>query len=188
VNRLSTLPSTTEQARHALLLVGAPAPARLVVDVHAAFFDGDLSVPALAALIRDRVPGFCLALNPDLTAARGLIALAEWPIERRLVTPAVQRAEALGTVLRVARFVAAQPYAGRSADRLLRQLAAGVPGGPEAVDLGEAARAALADPRLAGAVAAEEPVRRAAVRRAAELDEGQLLFGVPVLPHQRGRG
>ena len=48
------------------------------------------------------------------------------------------------------------------------------------------ARAALADPALAGAVAAEQPVREAAAARAAELDERQRLFGVPAVPHQRG--
>jgi hypothetical protein len=33
MTRLSTLPSSREQARRALLLIAAPAPARLVVDV-----------------------------------------------------------------------------------------------------------------------------------------------------------
>jgi hypothetical protein len=197
VNHLTTLPSTAEQARHALLLLGAPAPARLVADVHAALFDGDLDVPALAGLVRaslnlraslhrGNASGFCPALTVDLTAARGLIALADWPLERRLVTPARQRADALAMVVRVAEFVAVQPRAGRAAGRLLRALAQDVPHGPEAVDLGEAARTALE--RLAGAVAAEEPVRAAALRRAAELDETQRLFGLPTVPHQRGHG
>lgn len=191
MNHLTTLPSTAEQARHALLLLGAPAPARLVVDVHAALFDGDLDVPSLAGLVRahrnrGRASGFCPALTVDLTAARGLIALADWPLERRLVTPARQRADALAMVVRVAEFVAVQPHAGRAADRLLRALAQDVPHGLEAVDLGEAARTALE--RLAGAVAAEEPARAAALRRAAELDETQRLFGLPAVPHQRGHG
>jgi hypothetical protein len=186
VNHLSTIPSTTEQARHALLLLGAPAPGRLVVDVHAALFDGDLDVPALAGLVRGRAPGFAPALTADLTAARGLIALADWPLERRLVTPARQRADALAMIVRVAEFVAVQPHAGRAADRLLRSLARGVPHGPEAVDLGEAARTAIE--ALAGSVAAEEPVRAAALRRAADLDETQRLFGLPAVPHQRGHG
>jgi hypothetical protein len=186
VNHLSTLPSTTEQARHALLLLGAPAPARLVVDVHAALFDGDLDVPALAGLVRDRTPGFAPALAADLTPARGLIALADWPLERRLVTPARQRADALAMVVRVAEFVAVQPHAGRAADRLLRTLAEDVPHGPEAVDLGEAARTALE--ALAGAIAAEEPMRAEVLRRAAGLDETQRLFGLPAVPHQRGHG
>ena len=188
MNYLSTLPSTAEQARHALLLLGSPAPARLVVDVHGTFFDGDLSVPALVGLVRGRVPGFCRALIADLTPARGLIALAEWPLERRIVTPAVRRADALARVVRIVEFVAAQRHSGRCAERLLRELALGVPYGPEALDLGEAARGALADPRLTAQVAAEEPVRAAATRRAAELSEWQQLYGVSAVPHQRGRG
>ncbi|MGX6602061.1 hypothetical protein ACWKSP_08005 [Micromonosporaceae bacterium Da 78-11] len=186
MNQLSTLPSSAEQARHALLLLGAPAPVRLLVDVHAALFDGDLSVPALAGLVRDRTPGFCAALNPDLTPARGLVALADWPLERRIVTPAGQRAGSLAMILRIAEFVAIRPWADRSADRLLRALALDVPHGPEALDLAEAARAALSEPRLVAAVAAETPIRAAAVRRAAELDESQQLFGRPTVPHQRG--
>jgi hypothetical protein len=186
VNQLSTLPSTAEQARHALLLLGAPAPARLVVDVHAALFDGDLAVPDLATLLRVRAPGFAAALRPDLTAARGLIALADWPLERRLLTPARQRADTLAMVLRVGEFVAIQTSAGRAADRLLRGLAEGVPHGVEAVDLVEAVRAALAEPELAAAMQAEEPSRAAALDRAAELDPRQQLYGVPAVPQQRG--
>jgi hypothetical protein len=186
VNHLSTLPSTAEQARHALLLLGAPAPGRLLVDVHAALFDGDLSMPGVAGLLRDRVPGFCAALRPDLTAARGLIALADWPVGRRIVTPAVQRADELAMVVRVAEFVAMRTVAGRSADRLLRALAQRVPHGPEALDLADAARAALADEQLVAAVEAEQPDRAAAAERAAELDARQQLYGVPAVPHQRG--
>jgi hypothetical protein len=186
VNRLTTLPSTAEQARRALLLLGAPAPGRLLADVHAALFDGDLSMPGVAGLLRDRVPGFCAALRLDLTPARGLIALADWPIERRIVTPAVQRADELAMVVRTAEFVAMRTFAGRSADRLLRELAQRVPHGPEALDLGDAARAALADERLVAAIAAEEQARQAAAERATELDARQQLYGIPAVPHQRG--
>jgi hypothetical protein len=186
VNPLSTLPSTAEQARHALLLLGAPAPARLLVDVHGALFDGDLDVPSLAGLVRARAAGFAPALTAELVASWGVLTLADWPLERRLLTPARQRADTLAMVLRVAEFVAAQPHAGRAADRLLRGLAHDVPQGPEALDLADAARAALTDERLAAAVAAEEPVREAALRRAGALDETQRLYGVSVVPHQRG--
>jgi hypothetical protein len=185
VNRLSTLPSTAEQARHALLLLGAPAPARLVVDVHTALFDGDLSMSGLAGLLRDRVPGFCAGLGPDLTAIRGLVALADWPLERRIVTPAVQRADALAIVVRIAEFVAMRTSAARSADRLLRQLADRVPHGPEAIDLADAARTALREPGLVAAIEAEAPVREDAARRAAALDPAYQLFGRPGVPHQR---
>jgi hypothetical protein len=188
VNHLSTLPSTIEQARHALLLLGAPAPARLLVDVHAALFDGDLSTAGVAGLLRDRVQGFCAALEPDLTAARGLVALADWPLERRIVTTAARRADELAMVVRVAEFVAMRRGAARSADRLLRELAQRVPHGSEAVDLADAARAALAEPQLIARLAAEVPIREAATRRAAGLEASQQLFGLPAVPHQRGGG
>jgi hypothetical protein len=186
VNPLSTLPSTAEQARHALLLLGAPTPARLLVDVHGALFDGDLDVPALAGLVHVRAAGLAPALTADLLASWGVLTLADWPLERRLLTPARQRADALATIVRVAEFVAAQPHAGRAADRLLRELAHDVPHGPEAVDLADAARAALTQERLVAAIAAEEPMREAALRRAAGLDETQRLYGLPMVPHQRG--
>jgi hypothetical protein len=256
MTRLSTLPSHREQAHHALVLLGVPAPARLVVDVHGALFDGDLSVPALAALLRDeqrfatttarhrsapadqndgttgaeataafqwsnsgaespapagpdapaaagttgeagrhggtarRAYLICPGLQPDLTAARGHLTLSTWPVVNRLCTPAVARAEALAATVRIAEVVAMRP--GMCATWLLRRLAESVPGGLEALDplrpgaVAEVARAALADPALAAAVAAEAPVRDAAARRAARLDERQRLFGLDGLPHQRG--
>jgi hypothetical protein len=219
MTRLSTLPSTREQAHHALLLLGVPAPARLLVDVHAALFDGDLSVPGVAALLRDEErivtpPGpdalgtsaghaeieggggavvspylICPGLNLDLTAARGVITLSTWPVADRLCTPARTRADALATVVRVAEFVAERP--GGGATRLMRHLAATVPGGPEAFDpldpaaLGDAARHAVADASLAAAVEAEAPLLDAAAERATHLDLRQRLFGVAAVPHQR---
>jgi hypothetical protein len=188
VNQLSTLPTTGEQARRALLLLGAPAATRLVADVHGALFDGDLSTAALARLLRERAPGFCAALRPDLTAAPGLLALTDWSLDRRMVTPAARRADELAMIVRVAEFVAMRRGAGRAADRLLRELAARVPGGVEALDLADAARAALSDAGLTAQLAAEEPVRAAAAARAAELGQRQQLYGVPAVPHQRGGG
>ena len=184
MNHLSTLPSTAEQARHALLLLGAPAPARLLVEVHGALFDGDLSMAAVAALVRDRTSGLAAALRPDLTAAPGLVALAEWPVERRLVTPAHRRADELTMVLRVAEFVTGTPVPGRAAAGLVRELAVGVPHGVEALDLTEAARVALDE--LAPELEAERPLRQALAARAAELDPRQQRYGIPAVPHQRG--
>jgi hypothetical protein len=186
VNHLSTLPSTAEQARHALLLLGTPAPARLVVDVHAALFDGDLSMAGLASLLRDRVPGFCCALDQELAPVRGMVALDQWAIDRRIVTPAQQRADELAAIVRVVEFVALRPSAARSGDRLLRELATRVPDGVAAVDLAAAARAALVSPRLAEALAAEAETRSSAVRRVAGLAPEHQLYGLPAVPHQRG--
>jgi hypothetical protein len=222
MTRQSTLPSTREQAHHALLLLGVPTPARLLVDVHAALLDGDLSVPALVGLLREEERGFaagpdasvtaltgdsagghggtagrpypryliCPGLTGDLTAVRGVLTVSTWGLADRICTPAVARAEALAVTVRVAELVAMRP--GVCAAWLLRRLAATVPGGPEALDvlnpaaLAEVARTALDDPALAAAVAAEQPIREAAVLRGAELDERQRLFGVPALPQQRG--
>jgi hypothetical protein len=181
VNLLSTLPTTGEQARRALLLLGAPAPARLVVDVHAAFFDGDLSMAALAGLARSG-DVVCAALRTDLTAVPGMVALASWSLEQRIRTPARRRADELSMVARVAELGAASP--GRRA--LVRELAQRVPDGMEALDLTAAARAALT--ALGDQLAREAPAWEAAVARARELDARQQLFGLPVVPHQRERG
>jgi len=186
VNGLSTMPTTAEQARHALLLLGRPASPRLLVDVHSALFDGDLSVPALAALRRDPASGLCAALTLDLTPVRGLVALADWPLEQRIVTAAGQRADGLTAVIRVAEFVAMRPGAGRAAHRLLRALAEDVPHGPEALDLAAAARVALDAPELVAAIEADQPRRAAAVERARGLSREQQLYGLPAVPHQRG--
>jgi len=190
MTRLNTLPSTRDQARHALLLLGAPAPARLVVGVHQALFDGDLEASSLTALLRAErhaaAPVVCHGLAGDLTAAH--VALAAWPLPRRIVLPAAARADAMRFLIRVADLVALHTGAGRSADLLLREMAAEVPGGLEAADVRDAARAALESPSLVAAVEAEWPVREAVAARAAALDRTQQLFGVPAVPQQRGRG
>jgi hypothetical protein len=205
MTRLSTLPSTPEQAHHALLLLGVPASLRLVAEVHAALLDGDLSVPALVALLRDEERHFtdspppppgdagssiCPGLNLDLTAARGTVTLGAWPVADRICSPAAARADALAVAVRIAEIAPMRPGACTAA--LLRRLAESVPGGVEAFDplnpaaLADVARAALADPALADAVAAEEPARAAAAERAGRLALRQQLFGVPAVPHQRG--
>ncbi|HEU4348748.1 MAG TPA: hypothetical protein VFR35_13295 [Actinoplanes sp.] len=174
---MSTL-STREQARHALLVLGVPTAPRLLVEVHTALFDGDLSVPALAALIRDEERAFttaeprpsyliCPGLHPDLTPARGVVTLSTWPLTQRICTPAVARAEALASVARIAEFVAVRPDA--SGTTLLRQLAETVPGGIEALDvlnplaLAEAARTALAGPAVPGSTVAGSTLAGSAV-------------------------
>lgn len=184
---LHTLPTARAQARRALLLLGAPAPARLLVSVHGALFDGDLDMPSLAQLLRDEQraaePVVCAGLSADLRPAH--VALAEWPLAHRLVTPATARADGLRFVLRVADWVALQTGAGRSADRLLREMASVVPGGPEAVDLREAVRAALDDPAVRQSVAGESAMRLSVLAKAAALDRRQQLFGRAAAPHQR---
>jgi hypothetical protein len=193
MNRQSTLPSAREQARRTLLLIGAPASARLIVDVHGALFDGDLSTAALVGLLRDEerdvvagVPAayrICPALLPDLTAARGLITLSTWPLTGRIAAPA---ADELAAVVRIAEFIAMRETTGPAAAALLRRLAEGVPGGPEAYAVQNPA--ALADAaRTALAGVAATPLPEETAHRWGGLEPRQQLFGVLGVPHQRGR-
>jgi hypothetical protein len=183
MNCVTALPSTREQARHALLLLAAPAPARLVVATHQALFDGDLDMPGLATLLRaerrDPAPIVCQGLSATLAPMH--VALAEWPLDRRIVTPMADRLATLTAIVRIAEFAAIRPGAARSAERLLRSLATEVPGGPEALDLAAAAREAIA----AIDIAAEEAMRETISVRAAELPPVHQLFGLPPVPHQR---
>jgi hypothetical protein len=194
---LRTLPAVREQAHHALVLLGAPASPRLVVDVHAALFDGDLSISALTGLLRDEERQYdpdtrtsyriCPALHHDLSANRGLVSLSGWAVARRFTSPLKARADSLAAVVRIAEFVAIRASASATALALLRRLAEAVPNGTEALDvydpraLADVARGALAQCEPA---VAPEP----AVARWERLDERQRLFGVMSLPHQRGRG
>lgn len=193
MTRLSTLPSSREQARRALLLIGAPASSRLVVDVHGALFDGDLTVAALVALLREEERAqpagdasayrICPALQPDLTATRGLLTLSTWPVEGRVAAPP---ADLLAAIVRIAEFIAMREAVGAAAAALLRRLADEVPGGPEAYAVQHPA--ALADAaRTALAAVPVVPLPPETVQRWEGLDEHQRLFGVPRLPHQRGR-
>jgi hypothetical protein len=190
MSRLNTLPSAREQARHALLLLGAPAPARLLVSVHRALFDGDLDMAGLAGLLREEqraaAPVVCAGLSADLIGTS--VALAEWPLAQRIVTPWSARADGLRFVLRVADGVALRAFSGRSADRLLREMALTVPHGPEAPDVRDAVRAALSDPALLDAVAAEAPRRAAILAQASALPARQQWFGRVAMPHQRAGG
>jgi hypothetical protein len=169
MNRLSTLPSAREQARHALLLLGAPAPAWLVVQVHRALFDGDLDMPGLAALLRAErrtaSPVVCHGLTADLASMH--VALAEWPLERRIVTPVTAKSDELAAYARIRQFVAMRPGVSRSAHELLQSVALS----PESIS--------------EDALAAEVPIRAAAVRLAQSRAAIEQLFGVPVVPHPR---
>jgi hypothetical protein len=194
----SLLPTTREQAHHALTLLGVPATARTIVDVHGALFDGDLTVGSLTAQLREeeRSPGpflLCRALTAaDLVPAGGLVALSTWALSSRISTVTSVRVDALTAVVRVAEFAAVQSGASPTVARLLRDLAAQVPGGHEAYDvmdpgaLADAARAALAAPALIDAAAQDRAGRDTAADRAtARLDERQLLFGARPVPRPR---
>lgn len=222
MTRLSTLPmtalpSTREQAHRVLTLLGVPAPARLMVDVHGALFDGDLTIGSLEGLLRDEertltdgeralaavgvgsVAGvgsayhICRGLDAHhLTPTRGLIALSSWPSISRMVTALSARVDALTAIVRVAEFVAVRPGASRAVALLLRRLAGDVPGGPEAYDMSNPrslADAARAALAAAGSTDAAQDlaVRQEGADRAGQLDERHQLFGLVAVPRQPTR-
>jgi hypothetical protein len=178
------------QALHVLAWLAVPAPPRLVVLAHAAFFPAsDLTTGGLARLLREDERSYHVGappapyhLCPALTAARlapahGLVALSAWPLERRIVGPLSRRADTLAVTVRVADEAARRPGASALVTALLRDLAADLPGAPFDVmrpeRVAEQARAALA-----GCAAADAQARSAAAARAREdLTEAERLFG-----------
>lgn len=92
----SMLPAR-EHAHRALMLLNTPAAPKLIVDVHEAFFPGELAVAKLSSLRRDEErsyrtgPGarpyyLCPALTYDLLSpARALITISTWTLEQRII-------------------------------------------------------------------------------------------------------
>jgi hypothetical protein len=129
-----------EQVHQALTLLSVPAAPKLIVAVHDAFFGGEILGARLTSLRRDEERSFtaapfarpyyiCSALTADLlSAARGLLAVSTWPIERRVIGPLSPRVDFLTAAIAVAEHVVRIPDPGPGAARLLWQFAANIPG------------------------------------------------------------
>ncbi|GGK89997.1 hypothetical protein Sme01_50420 [Sphaerisporangium melleum] len=132
-----------EQVCQALTLIGVPAAARVVVALNAALGAAPLRSAQIAVLRRDEERSFraapharpyymCAALTDRLSAARGLLALSTWPLERRAVGPLSPRVDFLITAIRLAEHLARMAEAGErpspAAHRLLSRLAHNIPG------------------------------------------------------------
>jgi hypothetical protein len=175
-----------------LALLTVPAPPRLIVDVHDAVAgDGGLSTGDVVDLLREdelaqrtgAAPSaypLCPALTAgDLAPVRGLVAVAAWALERRLVGPLSRRVDRLTAAHRCAEHAARLPGASPLVAALLRAFAAEIPGGPEAYDVMRPASVAeAAQASLAGCAAADAAHRAEGARRArATLSDADLLFG-----------
>jgi hypothetical protein len=186
------LRSAREQAWQALTLLSVPAPPRLVVAAHAAFFAvTSVDSGELARLVRRDEqacrggPGarpyhVCPALTADdLAPVRGLMALSAWPLERRIVGPLSRRVNLLIAAARLAERATLAPGASRAATALLRGLAAEIPGAPEEFDVLRPARLAeLARSQLAACAEADAAHRAAGALRALHrLSEADQLYG-----------
>ena len=88
-----------EQVHQALTLLSVPAAPKLITEVHAAFFAGQILGARLTSLRRDEERSFqsapfarpyyiCATLSADLLApVRGLLSVSTWPMDRRIVGP-----------------------------------------------------------------------------------------------------
>jgi hypothetical protein len=180
-----------EQVHHVLTLLGAPAAPKLVLQVHEAFFPGEIVAARLTSLRRDEERSFrtapysrpyylCAALTADLLApARGLLVVSTWPLPRRIVGPLSARTDFLTAAIKISEH-ALRAQAGDPGRRLLWRFAASIPGisadtftdvHPEKVI--DAARSEL-EVHLE---ADQEQRLLAAGRARTQLDDAEQLFG-----------
>ncbi|MBG0818852.1 hypothetical protein [Planomonospora sp. ID82291] len=189
-----------EQVHQALLLLGVPTAAKLVVAVNEAFFAGGLRSPQLSSLRRDEERSFrsdpyarpyylCAALTDRLSPARGLLAASTWPLEARVVGPLSPRVDFLTAATRIAEHLArlAEPPPG--AVRLLSRMAQNIPGAVEGgfgpVDPATVVGAARAE--LEVHLPADTAQRAEVAARAGDqLTDVERLFGAAALSTLRG--
>ncbi|GGS83536.1 hypothetical protein GCM10010156_47680 [Planobispora rosea] len=188
-----------EQVHQALLLLGVPSAARMVVAVNAAFFSGALRGPQLTSLRRDEERSFrsdpyarpyylCAALTDRLSPARGLLADSTWPLEARVVGPLSPRVDYLTAAVRIAEHLERLADPPPGAVRLLSRMAQNIPGAAEGfapTDPTTVIRAARAE--LEVHLAADAAQRAEVAARAGEqLTDVERLFGASTLSTLRG--
>ncbi|MEV0686616.1 hypothetical protein AB0I35_22365 [Nocardia sp. NPDC050378] len=180
-----------EHVHRALTLLGAPSAPKLVMQVHTAFFSGDLAPARLTSLRRDEERSFraapfarpyyiCAALTTDLLApARGLLALSSWALPQRMIGPLSPRVNLLTSAIRLADHVRGQPDISPDGIRLMWRLANSIPGvtgTPDSIDAEDVKSAAQREL----AVHEEDDAfqrHQAATRAAQQLDQPAQLFG-----------
>lgn len=190
-------PRVTGSARQivtsALAEIGVPARARLVADYAEARFDERIESRALSALRRDerRAWGSSSSRPTYVVPAlegrffqpiRGLLALSDWPIERRLVGPWSERTDHLVATAQLARQLAWLNERDRDvAQRLapvVASMARSIPGALDGLEVDTARVEAAAEAERAELAARDEPWREEAAARARQqLSQEQQLWG-----------
>ncbi|MBG0830365.1 hypothetical protein HS041_21610 [Planomonospora sp. ID67723] len=188
-----------EQVHQALVLLGVPSAAKLIVAVNEAFFSGALRGPQLTSLRRDEERSFrgdpyarpyylCAALTDRLSPARGLLADSTWPLEARVVGPLSPRVDYLTAAMRIAEHLTRLADPPQGAVRLLSRMAQNIPGGAEGfapVDPLTVIRAARAE--LEVHLPADTAQRaEVAARAGGQLTDAECLFGASALSTLRG--
>jgi hypothetical protein len=191
LRQASSLLPIREQVHQALTLLSVPAAPKMIVTVHDAFFGREILGARLTSLRRDEERSFaaapfarpyyiCSALTTDrLSAARGLLAVSTWPMDRRVIGPLSPRVDFLTAAIAVAEHVARIPDPRPAVARLLWQFAANIPGAAEGLDaLKPAAVARAAEVELEIHQEMDRYHRKAAGHRSrTQLSDVEQLFG-----------
>ncbi|MFR9753987.1 hypothetical protein ACL02S_23510 [Nocardia sp. 004] len=106
-----------EHVHRALMLLRTPATPKLIIEVHQAFFPGELSASKLSSLRRDEERSYRTApcarpyyLRPALThdllpPARASLTISTWPLEQGIIGPLSRRVDFLTNTIHIAEAV-----------------------------------------------------------------------------------
>src|SRR5262249_4309795 len=116
---------------------------------------------------------------------RGLLALSDWPLERRLIGPWSERADHLAATAQLARQLAwlseRDPEVAQRLAPVVAGMARSIPGAVEGREVDTARVDAAAEAEREALAARDEPWRREAASRAREqLSDEQQLWGAKV--------
>jgi hypothetical protein len=173
--------------------IGVPARARLVADYAAARFGERVDTRAFSALRRDERRAWASSSSrptyivPALEGRffqpiRGLLAVSDWPIERRLIGPWSERADHLSATAQLARQLAWLSERDTAAAKRLASIVAGmarsIPGALDGREVETARVQAAAEAELREVTDLDGPWRAdAATRARQQLSPEEQLWG-----------
>ncbi|HZT65157.1 MAG TPA: hypothetical protein VFA11_05145 [Acidimicrobiales bacterium] len=180
----------------ALSEIGAPSRARLVADYIEARFGEHVEPRAFAGLRRDerRAWGKGSARPTYIVPAlegrfyqpiRGLLALSDWPLERRLIGPWSERADHLAATAQLARQLAwlndRDPDGAKRLASVVAGMARSIPGAMDGTGVDTARVENAAEAERTALLTRDDPWRREAAARARDqLTDEQQLWGTTV--------
>jgi hypothetical protein len=188
--------SARQAVAGALAEIGVPCRARLVADYAHARFGERVDTRAFAGIRRDERRAWekrsarPIYIVPALEgryfqAVRGLLALSDWPLERRLIGPWSERTDHLAATAQLARQLAwlneRDPASAKRLAPVVADMARSIPGAADGDGVDTARVEAAAEAERAALAAQDEPWRREAAARArGQLNEEQQLWGTTV--------
>jgi len=189
--------SARQTVTAALSEIGVPARTRVVADYCEARFGEEIDTRALSALRRDERRAWASSswrptyVVPALEGRffqpiRGLIALSDWPIERRLIGPWSERADHLAATLQLARQLSwLSDRDAAVAERLasiVASMARSIPGAIDGTSVEPSRIANAAQSELGELAPHDGPWRQEAAARARQqLSQEEQLWGTTVM-------